>query len=145
ELTHRERQMAVRAAVLERDRRAVLQPVEHDRLPENGAAERLSPDLAIVGGDVPIILEEHGAFLRAWRCVFPCGGWWALPAAFSMRGGLGRSQASVGKPISGASRGADLSPDFQLSAAQIRHRATRGIGKYPLRCARRASANRLRA
>src|SRR5262249_24120516 len=75
ELTHRERQMAVRAAVLERDRRAVLQPVEHDRLPENGAAERLSPDLAIVGGELPIILEEHGAFLRAWRCVFPCGGW----------------------------------------------------------------------
>ena len=45
QLAHRERQMTVRAPVLERDRRAVLEAIEHDRLAENDPAERLALDL----------------------------------------------------------------------------------------------------
>ena len=53
-------QVAVGAAILERDRRAVLEPIEHDRLAQDDAAERAPRDLVIVGRDVPAIPEEHG-------------------------------------------------------------------------------------
>ena len=54
----------MRAAVLERDRRPILQSIEHDRLAENDSSERLPSDFMIERGDVPIIPEEHDAFLR---------------------------------------------------------------------------------
>jgi hypothetical protein len=66
ELAHRQRQAAVRTAVLQRDGGAVLGAVEHDRLAEDDAAERLAPDLVIHGGDVPGIAQEHGSPRAAW-------------------------------------------------------------------------------
>ena len=62
QLAHRQRQVAVGATVLERDRSAVLQPVEDDRLAQDDAAEGAPADLVIVGGDVPVISQEHGRF-----------------------------------------------------------------------------------
>ena len=67
QLAHRERQMTVRAPVLERDRRAVLEAIEHDRLAENDPAERLALDLGVGGGDVPVVPEEHGLSSSAPR------------------------------------------------------------------------------
>src|SRR5207247_2708354 len=49
----------VRAAILERDCRAVLQPTEDNGLTQNDAPERIAPDLAVIGRDVPIVSEEH--------------------------------------------------------------------------------------
>jgi hypothetical protein len=60
ELAHRQGQVAVRAAVFERDRRAVLEPIKHDRLAQDHAAKGLARDLVVLRGDVPIIPEEHG-------------------------------------------------------------------------------------
>ncbi len=60
ELSHRQRQMAVRTAVLERDRTAVLGAKQNDRLAENHAAERRAADFICCRGDVPKIPQEHG-------------------------------------------------------------------------------------
>src|SRR5262245_36164814 len=57
--------MAMRAAVLERDRRAVFQAVEDNGLAENRAAEGTPGDLAVIGGDVPVVSEEHRSLLRS--------------------------------------------------------------------------------
>src|SRR5215831_1725620 len=62
---HGERQMPVRAAILERDRRAVFEPIEHDGLAQNDAAERAPSDLVVIGRDVPIVCEEHGLSSRS--------------------------------------------------------------------------------
>ena len=67
QLAHRERQMTMRAPVLERDRRAVLEAIEHDRLAENDPAERLALDLGVGGGNVPVVPEEHGLSSSAPR------------------------------------------------------------------------------
>jgi len=67
---HGERQMPMRAAILERDRRAVFQAVENDGLAENDAAERMPRDLAVIGCDIPVVSEEHGAAsLRPAACM----------------------------------------------------------------------------
>jgi hypothetical protein len=55
ELAHGERQVAMDAAVFERDRRPVFLAKQHDRLAEDHAAERLAHDLAVGSGDVPEI------------------------------------------------------------------------------------------
>src|ERR1051326_5524623 len=67
QLAHGERQMAMRAAVLECDRRAVLGAEEHDRLVEGVGGERFAADLGIGRGDVPVIAQEHFDFLPAPR------------------------------------------------------------------------------
>ena len=77
--------MTMRAAILECDRRAVLQAIEHDRLAQNDAAERLAPDLVVIGCDVPIVSEEHGAFLRPPDGGLPLRAWYAPTASFSMQ------------------------------------------------------------
>src|SRR6185437_16550018 len=56
-----QRRAAMAAAIFERNGRAVLAAEKHDRLAEQHAAERRTADLACFGGDVPAILEEHGA------------------------------------------------------------------------------------
>ena len=61
ELAHGERQAPVRAAVLERDRRAILGAEEHHGFAEDDPAERLAADLVIHRGDVPMIFQEHGS------------------------------------------------------------------------------------
>jgi hypothetical protein len=61
EPAHGQREMAMDAAVLQCHRRAVLLAKQHHRLPEEDAPHRLAGDLVIGGGDVPKILEEHGA------------------------------------------------------------------------------------
>ena len=55
--------MAVRAAVLERHRRAVLAASEHQRLAEDHAAERLALHIFLGGGDIPVVSEKHGVLL----------------------------------------------------------------------------------
>ena len=60
ELSHRQRHMSVRTAVLERDRTAVLGAEQNDRLAENHAAERRAADFIFRRGDVPKIPQEHG-------------------------------------------------------------------------------------
>src|SRR6266853_1368011 len=63
ELSHGKRQVAVDAAVLKRDGRAVLFAEEHDRLAEDHPPERLACNLVVRGGDVPEIFQEH------WACL----------------------------------------------------------------------------
>ena len=60
QLAHRQRQVTMGAAILERDRRSVLDAVEHDRLAEDDAAQRFSADLVVGSRDVPVIFQEHG-------------------------------------------------------------------------------------
>src|SRR5262249_55711511 len=60
-----EGKMAVRAAILERDRRAVFEPIEHDGLAENDAPEWTPSDLVVIGRDVPVVSEEHGLSSRS--------------------------------------------------------------------------------
>ena len=57
---HGERQVAMDAAVFERDRPAVLLAKQHDRLAKDRAAERLARDLMVGSSDVPEIPQEHG-------------------------------------------------------------------------------------
>src|SRR4029077_526231 len=59
ELSERQRQVAVAAAVLERHRRAVLLAVEHHRLAQDHARQRPAPELAVPGRYVPGIAQEH--------------------------------------------------------------------------------------
>ena len=59
EFPHRQRHLAVRAAVLHRGRRAILSPEKHDRLAQNGPAQWLGLDFLIRGGDVPVVPEKH--------------------------------------------------------------------------------------
>ena len=57
--------MTVRAAILERHRRAVFEPIEDDGFAQNDAAERSPSDLVVVGRDVPVVSEEHGLCSRS--------------------------------------------------------------------------------
>ena len=56
----RELGVAVAAAVLQRDRRAVRHPVQHHRLAEHKAAHRMqASDLVAPGSDVPAVPRKH--------------------------------------------------------------------------------------
>ena len=59
DLAHRQRQMAMRAAVFEGMQRTVGGAEQHDRLAEDGAAERPVANLLIQGGDIPVIPQKH--------------------------------------------------------------------------------------
>src|SRR5437763_11028153 len=74
EPAHGQRQVPVRATVLQRHRRAVLKAIEYDRLAEDDAAERLACNLAVSAGHVPVVPEEHGGFLRP-LAVTRCRNW----------------------------------------------------------------------
>jgi hypothetical protein len=65
ELAHRQRQMPVTAAVFQRYCGTVLAAVEHDRLIEQRARERLARHLGCAGGDVPGLAQE---FQMALAC-----------------------------------------------------------------------------
>ncbi len=60
ELAHREREMPMRATVLECDSLAVLGAEEHHRLAQDHARERVAADLGVGGGDIPMVSQEHG-------------------------------------------------------------------------------------
>ena len=62
-----ERQVAMAAAILERDRRAVLLAVKDDRLAEDHPGQRLAADLAVPGRDIPGIAQEHECRPRSTR------------------------------------------------------------------------------
>ena len=79
QLAHRQRQVAVGATILERDRSAVLQPIEDHRLAQNDAAAAAPADLVIVGRDVPVVPEEHGGFLHPCARAGPCAKRHAFP------------------------------------------------------------------
>src|SRR5579862_1789718 len=66
-LAHRERQVAVAAAILERHGLAAFAAIEHHRLAQNGTRQRRLPDLAVIGRDVPAIAQKHWALPFAWR------------------------------------------------------------------------------
>src|SRR6185437_12817531 len=57
---HGERQVAVAAAVFERDGFALLGAVEHDRQAKEYPRQRGARDLFAPGGDVPAMAQEHG-------------------------------------------------------------------------------------
>ena len=59
DLAHRQRQLAVRAAVFESVQRTIAGAEQHHRLAEDGAAERPVADFLIQGGDIPIIPQKH--------------------------------------------------------------------------------------
>ena len=83
DLAHRQRQLAMRAAVFEGVQRTLGSAEQNDRLAEDGAAERPVADFIVQGGDIPVIPQKHGI----------------LPAALS--------GATLG------SRHADLNPAFR--------------------------------
>ena len=55
------RQVAVRAAVLQRDRGAVEPAEQHDVVVEQHAAERRPADILRPGRDIPVVPEQHRA------------------------------------------------------------------------------------
>ena len=59
EPAHRQRQVAVAAAIFQRDRCAVFAAIEHDRLVQQQPRERLARHLGCTGGDVPGAAQEH--------------------------------------------------------------------------------------
>ncbi len=67
DLAQRQRHPAVAAAVLQRDRRAALGAIEHHRLVEERARDRLGGDFVRPAGDVPSIAEIHRALPRSQR------------------------------------------------------------------------------
>ena len=64
-LAHRQRQVAMRAAVLEGHRGSVFRPKQNDRVAQDHATQRFVADLGIGRGDVPIISQEHERVLHA--------------------------------------------------------------------------------
>src|SRR6185503_19359756 len=59
EPTEGKRQVAVATAILERDRLAVLLPVEDDRLAKDYPPSRLPAELAVPGRHIPGIAQKH--------------------------------------------------------------------------------------
>ncbi|MNC93264.1 hypothetical protein D3C83_98490 [compost metagenome] len=61
ELAHRQRQLPVAAAVLQRDRLPVLLAIQDHRLAEKRPGERSAGQFTIPGGDVPGVTQKHGS------------------------------------------------------------------------------------
>ena len=60
-LAHRQRQVPMRAAVLEGHRSSVFGPKQNDRVAQDHATQWFAADLRIGRGDVPIISQETWA------------------------------------------------------------------------------------
>jgi hypothetical protein len=71
EFAHRQRQVAMRAAVLEGHRGSVFGPKQNDRVAQDHATQWFAADLRIGRGDVPIISQEHGRVLHTARRALP--------------------------------------------------------------------------
>src|SRR6516164_7817658 len=80
-LAHRQRQMAMGAAVLEGHRSSVFGPKQNDRVAQDYATHWFAADLRIGRCDVPIISQEHGHVLHAARralAIFLAFFFWSL-------------------------------------------------------------------
>src|SRR5204863_3706431 len=61
--THRQRQQAVRAGVLQRGGGAVLAAKDDDGFAADGSGQRRAADLAVPPDDVPAVTDEHARLL----------------------------------------------------------------------------------
>src|SRR6185312_7904533 len=59
DLAHRQRQVTMTAAILERDGRTAGAAIEDDRLTEDHARQGTARDLPVPGGDVPAVPKIH--------------------------------------------------------------------------------------
>ena len=111
--------VAVAAAVLQRDRRAVACPVQHHRLAEEDPPHREEPfDLMVPGGDIPAVARKHPALTFP-----PAPSPSAIPRPFQQPRHPGQSNGE-GRRI-GAARAGDVVGAAMRDRAEQHRRADR--------------------